>query len=205
MASGCGELGPDEIGCVRGQTSFGHARRFQNRTSKTADKPDSFDSKRRQRPLSVAALRVWGWQRLCDARDGQGTLAARSKGRSGARSRDAWCAWDAWPGKIQARSTRTKMHPVSECTSSLTLPAPAMLAHPGPNRWPTWTSSPSRTNTNAGRSWVWIGNRAPGSHRTTCLPQPSVVARSFTKTPGANVDGLHGRCSVFTHRKAPAG
>src|SRR6266850_1698332 len=48
-----------------------------------------------------------------------------------------------------------------------------------------------------------MGTRAPGSKRTTCISQPSVVAMSFTNTPAANVDGRHGRSPVFTHRKAP--
>src|SRR6267143_4603302 len=49
---------------------------------------------------------------------------------------------------IHARSTSTKTHPVSECTSSSTLPALATLAQPGPSRRPAWTSSPSRMKTN---------------------------------------------------------
>src|SRR6267378_5013373 len=53
-----------------------------------------------------------------------------------------------------ARSTSTKTHPVSECTSSSTLPVLATLAQPGPSRWPAWTSSPSRIKTNSGRSCV---------------------------------------------------
>src|SRR5260221_2283827 len=57
--------------------------------------------------------------------------------------------------------------------------------------------------TNSGRSWVWIGKRAPGSTFTTCISKPSVVATSLTDTPWANVDGRHGRSSVFTDRDAP--
>src|SRR5207302_11447938 len=53
---------------------------------------------------------------------------------------------------LQARSTSTNTHPMSECTSWSTLPALATLAQPGPNRRPAWTSSPSRMNTNSGRS-----------------------------------------------------
>ena len=42
-------------------------------------------------------------------------------------------------------------------------------------------------------------NRAPGSQRTSCISQSSVVATSLTNTPAANVDGLQGRSSVFTY------
>src|SRR5215831_18562611 len=101
-----------------------------------------------------------------------------------------------------ARSTSPKTHPMSECTSTSTLPALDTVAQPGPKRRPPWISSPSKMKMNSGSSCLCVGKCAPGSKRTTCISHSPVTATSLTKTPFANVDGLHGKSAVLTDTAA---
>jgi len=45
---------------------------------------------------------------------------------------------------------------------------------------------------------VWTGKRAPGSQRTSCICQPSVVAMSLTVTPAATRDARQASAAVST-------
>src|SRR5262249_37881130 len=55
---------------------------------------------------------------------------------------------------------------------------------------------------NSGSSCLCVGKCAPGSKRTTCISHSPVTATSLTKTPWANVDGLHGKSAVLTDTAA---